>query len=52
MVMGAFSGYWNKTTNTWEPSSGTIKRATVDGLKIALKQAPPKLITIPLTSYD
>ena len=49
---GDKAGYWNKTTNTWEPSSGTIKRATVDGLKIALKQAPPTLITIPLTSYD
>ena len=33
---------------TFLKSSGSIKRATEDGLKIAAKQAPPALIQIPI----
>ena len=36
-----------KRINSLE-SSGSIKRATEDGLKIASKQAPPALIQIPI----
>ena len=49
---GDKAGYWNKSTKSWEESSASVKRSTIDGLKIALKQAPPTLITIPLTSYE
>ena len=49
---GDKAGFWNKSTGRWEESSAAVKRSTVDGLKIALKQAPPTLITIPLTSYE
>ena len=49
---GDKAGYWNKSTGSWEESSASVKRSTIDGLKIALKQAPPTLITIPLTSYE
>ena len=33
---------------TFLKSSGSIRRATEDGLKIASKQAPPALIQIPI----
>jgi len=49
---GDKAGFWNKSTSSWEESSASVKRSTIDGLKIALKQAPPTLITIPLTSYE
>ena len=49
---GDKAGFWNKATGVWEESSASVKRSTIDGLKIALKQAPPTLITIPLTSYE
>ena len=49
---GDKAGFWNKATGAWEESSASVKRSTIDGLKIALKQAPPTLITITLTSYE
>ena len=49
---GDKAGYWDKSSGSWQESSGSVKRSTIDGLKIALKQAPPSLITIPLTSYE
>ena len=49
---GDKAGYWDKSSGSWQESSGSVKRSTLDGLKIALKQAPPSLITIPLTSYE
>ena len=49
---GEKAGFWNKQTSSWEESSGAVKRSTIDGLKIALKQAPPTLITVPLTDYE
>ena len=49
---GDKAGFWNKSTGSWEESSASVRRSTIDGLKIALKQAPPTLITIPLTSYE
>ena len=49
---GDKAGYWNKSSSSWEESSASVKRSTIEGLKIALKQAPPPLITIPLTSYE
>ena len=50
--VGRVAGFWNKQTSSWEESSGVVKRSTIDGLKIALKQAPPTLITVPLTDYE
>ena len=49
---GDKAGFWNKSTGRWEESSAAVKRSTIEGLKNALKQAPPTLITIPLTSYE
>ena len=41
-------GYYDLNEKTFLKSSGSIKRATEDGLKIAAKQAPPALIQIPI----
>ena len=45
---GSKGGYYDLNENTFLKSSGSIKRATEDGLKIAAKQAPPALIQIPI----
>ena len=49
---GDTAGYWNTSSNSWVKSTGAIKRSTEEGLKIALKQSPPTLINIPITSYE
>ena len=49
---GDTAGYWNTASNSWVKSSGAIKRSTEEGLKIAIKQSPPTLINIPITSYE
>lgn len=45
---GSKGGYYDLNEKTFLKSSGSIKRATEDGLKIASKQAPPALIQIPI----
>ncbi len=45
---GSKGGYYDLNEKTFLKSSGSIKRATEDGLKIAAKQAPPALIQIPI----
>lgn len=45
---GSKGGYFDLYEREFLKSSGSIKRATEDGLKIASKQAPPALIQIPI----
>lgn len=45
---GSKGGYYDLKERTFLEASGSIKRATEDGLKIAAKQAPPALIQIPI----
>ena len=45
---GSKGGFYDLNERTFLKSSGSIKRATEDGLKIAAKQAPPALIQIPI----
>ena len=45
---GSKGGYYDLSERTFLKASGSIKRATEDGLKIAAKQAPPALIQIPI----
>tara|TARA_Y100001980_G_C14488268_1_gene265697 strand:- start:189 stop:977 length:789 start_codon:yes stop_codon:yes gene_type:complete len=45
---GSKGGYYDLNDKVFLKSSGSIKRATEDGLKIAAKQAPPALIQIPI----
>ena len=45
---GSKGGYYDLNEKTFLKSSGSIKRATEDGLNIASKQAPPALIQIPI----
>ena len=49
---GDKAAYWDNSSKSWVKSSGAIKRSTEEGLKIALKQAPPALINIPVTAYE
>ena len=49
---GDKAAYWDMGSSSWIKSSGSIKRSTEEGIKIALKQSPPKLIKIPVTSYE
>ena len=45
---GSKGGYYDLNEKSFLKSSGSIRRATEDGLKIASKQAPPALIQIPI----
>ena len=45
---GSKGGYFDLNERKFLQSSGSIRRATEDGLKIAAKQAPPALIQIPI----
>ena len=45
---GSKGGYYDLNEKTFLKSSGSIRRATQDGLKIATKQAPPALIQKPI----
>ena len=45
---GSKGGYYDLNEKVFLKSSGSIRRATEDGLKIAAKQAPPALIQIPI----
>lgn len=47
-IDGSKGGYYDLKEKKFLDSSGSIKRATEDGLKIASKQAPPALIQIPI----
>ena len=49
---GDTAAYWDTSSKSWVKYSGAIKRSTEEGLKIALKQSPPTLITIPITSNE
>ena len=49
---GDTAAYWDSSSKSWVKSSSAIKRSTEEGLKIALKQSPPTLITIPITSNE
>lgn len=45
---GQFSGRWNKADKHWEGVSASYRRAILDGLRIARKQAPPEMLTLPV----
>ncbi len=45
---GSKGGYYDLNDKVFLKSTGSIRRATEDGLKIAAKQAPPALIQIPI----
>ncbi len=45
---GKLSGLWNKESTTWEKLPSEYNRSINQGLRIAKKQAPPELITLPV----
>jgi len=46
------TGFWDKTTGTWQPLDGSFRRAISDGLRIARKQAAPSLLELPLPAAE
>ncbi|ACR10887.1 conserved hypothetical protein [Teredinibacter turnerae T7901] len=50
---GSETGRWNSAENHWEKLSGSGYRKTVrDGLRVARKQAPPSLLTLPFNTPE
>ncbi|MEM6707583.1 MAG: DUF3450 domain-containing protein [Pseudomonadota bacterium] len=47
---GGESGRWNSGRGAWEVVSGDYRRQIEIGLRIARKQAPPELLTLPINS--
>jgi hypothetical protein len=47
---GAESGRWNKTSGVWEVLDSRARRQIQIGLRIARKQAPPELLTLPVAA--
>lgn len=50
---GKHSGFWNKETSQWQPtSSGSDRSNIAKGLKIANKQSAPDLIILPVSAPE
>ncbi len=46
------TGFWDKTTNSWQTLDSSYRRAITDGLRIARKQAAPSLLELPLPAAE
>lgn len=46
------TGFWDKTTGSWQTLDGSYRRAISDGLRIARKQAAPSLLELPLPAAE
>lgn len=44
------SGYWDRQAGRWQVLPSSYRRALLEGLRIARKQAPPKLIDLPVSA--
>jgi len=49
---GSDIGFWDKNTRKWESLPTDYRQSINHGLRIARKEAPPDLITIPLNSFQ
>jgi len=47
---GKESGRWNPETRSWEELSSSHRVAVRDGIRIARKQMPPELLTLPVSA--
>lgn len=47
---GNESGYWNSKRGAWEMLDSGYRTAVRDGLRIARKQTPPELLTLPVNA--
>ena len=45
---GSESGFWNGKRGSWEMLDASYRTAVRDGLRIARKQTPPELLTLPV----
>lgn len=46
------TGFWDKTTGSWQALDSSYRRAITDGLRIARKQAAPSLLELPLPAAE
>ena len=49
---GKHLAYWNNKTKEWSQLPGSYKKEVAKAIKIALKQAPPNLVKLPVPSAD
>lgn len=49
---GAESGRWNSATKSWEAVGNEYRRAIREGLRVARKQAPPSMLTLPVANPE
>lgn len=49
---GNETGRWNAKNSQWETLTGNYRRSVRDGLRIAKKQAPPALLTLPFNAPE
>ncbi len=49
---GTQTGRWNPGARRWEVVSDDYRRAVLDGLRVARKQAPPKMLVLPIDAPE
>ena len=49
---GKYMAYWNKKTGEWNKLPRSYKKEVTKALKMALKQAPPDLVKLPVPSLE
>lgn len=49
---GSQIGRWNTARDAWEPLDSGYRTSLRDGIRIARKQAPPELLTLPINAPD
>ena len=45
---GQYIGYWDKTNKTWEKLPRSYKKEVIKAIKMAKKQLPPNLVSLPV----
>jgi hypothetical protein len=49
---GAETGYWDKAARAWKVLPSEYNHAIAEGLRVARKEAPPDLITLPISAPE
>ena len=49
---GQETGRWNAAGERWEKLAGDYRKSVRDGLRIARKQAPPALLSLPFNAPE
>lgn len=46
------TGFWDRSSNSWQPLASEYRRPITEGLRIARKQAAPSLLELPLHAAE